>query len=147
MTPSPDVRSRTDRTLVRFALDGDQVNYALSLFRKNGAKLKLIGWGARRAPATPPDTVPGQVGHLVVQHEGKNAVSLSWRDPLDGGEVAAYRIQRLRADQRVAPSDIAQRNPVVAKSPRFAVVGGRYPRQVASAIESGVSKAPPRMTM
>jgi hypothetical protein len=73
-----------------------QINYAESLFRKDGAKLQLIGWGARRAPVAVPDTVPGQVGHLVVQHEGKNTVSLSWRDPLDGGEVSAYKIQRRR---------------------------------------------------
>ncbi len=71
-----------------------EINYAVSLFRKDGNKLKLIGWGARRVPAILPDTLPGQVGHLVVQHEGKNAVSLSWRDPVDGGEVGAYRIQR-----------------------------------------------------
>ncbi|MBI4501088.1 MAG: fibronectin type III domain-containing protein [Gemmatimonadetes bacterium] len=71
-----------------------EINYAVSLFRKNGPKLRLIGWGPRRTPAILPETLPGQVGNLLVQHEGKNAVSLSWRDPLDGGEVAAYRIQR-----------------------------------------------------
>ena len=71
-----------------------QINYATSLFRKNGARLKLIGWGSRRSPAILPDTLPGQVGLLVVQHERKNAVTLSWRDPVDGGEVAAYRVQR-----------------------------------------------------
>src|SRR5262245_24397498 len=71
-----------------------QINYAESLFRKDGAKLRLIGWGPRRAPVTEPETAPGQVGHLVVQHEGKNTVSLSWRDPVDGGEASAYRVQR-----------------------------------------------------
>ena len=29
-----------------------------------------------------------------MQHEGKNSITLSWRDPLDGGEVAAYTVQR-----------------------------------------------------
>jgi hypothetical protein len=70
-----------------------QIHYATSLFRKNTTKLELIGWAGRRATSGSP-ALPGQVLNLVVQHEGKNSVSLSWRDPVDGGGVAAYKVQR-----------------------------------------------------
>ena len=30
----------------------------------------------------------------MVQHEGKNSLTLSWRDPVDGGTVTAYKILR-----------------------------------------------------
>jgi fibronectin type III domain protein len=69
-----------------------EIHYAEGMYRKDPAKLGLISWGARRPPA--PATVPGQAGSLLVQHEGKNSVSLSWRDPVDGGSVLAYKIQR-----------------------------------------------------
>ncbi|MBI4499733.1 MAG: fibronectin type III domain-containing protein [Gemmatimonadetes bacterium] len=71
-----------------------QIRYAESLYRKDRNRLRMIGWGGRRSPSAVPDTLPGQVANLVIQHEGKNSVSLSWRDPVEGGEVAAYKIQR-----------------------------------------------------
>jgi hypothetical protein len=71
-----------------------QIRYAESLHRKDAGKLGLIGWSTRRAPVVTPDILPGQPGNLEVRQEGKNWVSLSWRDPLDGGSVSAYKIQR-----------------------------------------------------
>ena len=61
------------------------INYATSLFRKDGSKLQLIGWGPRRDPTTVPETIPGQVGHLVgaargkEQHHAELARSVGWR--------------------------------------------------------------------
>ena len=74
-----------------------QIHYAESLYRKTPLKLELLGWNGRKSPTVVPDTIPGQVGSLVVQHEGKGSVSLSWRDPVDGGAVSAYEVQRRKA--------------------------------------------------
>lgn len=58
----------------------------------NDEKLKLIGWGAKRAKTTTPP--PGQVYELVAARQGHGWVELAWRAPADGGKVAAYKVQR-----------------------------------------------------
>ena len=68
------------------------LRYAEGLFRKEDQKLQLLGWGARRRNGR--KDLPGRVGKLEVAGEGKTWVSLVWRDPVDGGPVSAYKIQR-----------------------------------------------------
>ena len=35
---------------------------------------------------------------LEVIREGKNSVFLDWKEPMEGGEVAAYKVQRRKRD-------------------------------------------------
>ena len=41
---------------------------------------------------------PGQVHTLELIREGKDWVFLDWKEPSDGGQVAAYKIQRRKRD-------------------------------------------------
>jgi hypothetical protein len=74
------------------------LRYGEDVARGDATKLSLLGWGPRhpRTPATL--AVPGQVNTLQVVGEGVNQVSLGWQEPLDGGAVAAYRVQRRKRD-------------------------------------------------
>ena len=56
------------------------------------ATLKTLGWGGRHAKRRM--EAPGQVQGLQIVREGPGWIELSWRKPLDGGEVRAYRIER-----------------------------------------------------
>ena len=68
------------------------LRYAESATRLDDGKLELIGWGApRRGTAT---GVPGQVRTLEVVREGKGWLFLDWKEPSDGGQAAAYKVQR-----------------------------------------------------
>lgn len=74
------------------------IRYAENHANGNDAVLQLLSWGGRR-PRTP--TVmerPGQVRTLEVIREGKDWVFLDWKEPLEGGETAAYRVQRRRRE-------------------------------------------------
>jgi hypothetical protein len=42
--------------------------------------------------------VPGQVRTLELVREGPDWVFLDWKEPADGGQVSAYRIQRRKRD-------------------------------------------------
>ena len=68
------------------------LRYAESTSRLDGAKLELLGWGAPRNRT--PTGVPGQVRTLEVIREGKGWVFLDWKQPVDGGLPAAYKVQR-----------------------------------------------------
>lgn len=68
------------------------LRYAESVTRMDDGTLELLGWGApRRGTAT---GVPGQVLTLEVLREGKDWVHLEWKDPVNGGQPAAYKVQR-----------------------------------------------------
>jgi hypothetical protein len=69
------------------------IKYAESMARGNEAKLQDLGWGARRA-RTVNGEVPGQVVTLEIVEEGKTWLTLSWKQPFDGGPAQAYRVQR-----------------------------------------------------
>jgi hypothetical protein len=88
------VGERKDAVKAMIELGKKAIHYAESLYRRDAGKLGLIGWGLRKAPTVTPDVVPGAASALVVQSEGKGWVALSWRDPVDGGTVQAYKIQR-----------------------------------------------------
>ena len=72
------------------------LRHAENVARDDNGKLQLLGWGAARRGT--PNDVPGQVRTLEVIREGPDWVFLDWKEPADGGQVAAYRIQRRRRD-------------------------------------------------
>lgn len=68
------------------------LRYAETITRMADGKLELVGWGApRRRTAT---GMPGQVRTLEVVREGKGWLFLDWKEPVDGGQPAAYKVQR-----------------------------------------------------
>lgn len=76
------------------------IRYAENHTRGDDGKLQLIGWGARRSRTVTLTEPPGQVRNLEVIREGKDWVFLDWKEPAEGegGEVAAYRVQRRQRD-------------------------------------------------
>ncbi len=72
------------------------LRYAESASRKDDGKFQLLGWGAPRGRTT--IGLPGQVRTLEVIREGKGWVFLDWKEPVDGGQVAAYKVQRRKRE-------------------------------------------------
>jgi hypothetical protein len=72
------------------------LRYAESMTSGDDGRLQLLGWGGRRKQVA--NAAPGQVRTLEVIHEGKDWIVLDWKEPADGGEVAAYQVQRRRRD-------------------------------------------------
>ena len=68
------------------------IRYAENTVGDDDAKLGLIGWGGKKAPAAL--TAPGQVLELTVPVQGDGSVSLAWKAPADGGAPAAYKVMR-----------------------------------------------------
>jgi hypothetical protein len=69
-------------------------------------ELVKLGWGGRR-PRTPLG-VPGQVLGLEIVEEGAGSIALRWKKPVDGGAVAAYKVQvRHRAGGEWQQADTA----------------------------------------
>jgi hypothetical protein len=75
------------------------LRYAENATLRDDIKLHRLGWGAPRAKTSRQNILPGQVGVLRVTQEGKDWVKLEWNPPLDGGSVAAYRVERRRLVQ------------------------------------------------
>jgi hypothetical protein len=72
------------------------IRYAENIFRGDDGKLQLIGWAGRRQGTA--SSVPGQARTLELIREGKDWVHLDWKQPTDGGEVAAYNVRRRQRD-------------------------------------------------
>lgn len=73
------------------------LRYAKNTVNYDNDQLKLIGWGGRKAKTSL--EAPGQCHSLEAPCEGEGWGSLDWKEPVDGGAVAAYKIQRcLRPD-------------------------------------------------
>ncbi len=73
------------------------IRYAENTVNYDDDKLKLIGWAGRAAKTSL--EAPGQARTLEAPREGEGWVFLDWKEPVDGGAVAAYKIQRrLRPD-------------------------------------------------
>jgi hypothetical protein len=70
------------------------LRYAENAIGFDDAKLKLIGWSAKKSPAAL--TPPGQTRQLEIPAQGAASLTLSWNAPLssDGGKPAAYTVQR-----------------------------------------------------
>jgi hypothetical protein len=73
------------------------LRYAETTVNYEDDQLKLIGWGGRKSKTSL--EAPGQTRSLEAPREGEGWVFLDWKEPVDGGAVAAYKIQRrLRPD-------------------------------------------------
>ena len=70
------------------------LRYAENHTRGNDGKLQLLGWGGRRSRTQSVTEPPGQARTLEIIREGPNWVYLDWKEPMEGGRVTAYRIQR-----------------------------------------------------
>ena len=68
------------------------LRYAENTVHFDDVKLKLIGWGAKRASVSL--AAPGQVQELTVPMQGDGSVVLAWTAPVDGGKPTAYRVMR-----------------------------------------------------
>jgi hypothetical protein len=68
------------------------IRYAENTVNFDDNKLKLIGWADRKAKT--PLAVPGQARLLEAPRQGEGWVFLDWKQPADGGAVAAYKIER-----------------------------------------------------
>lgn len=68
------------------------ISYAENTVGNDDAKLKLIGWSARRDPTPMP--APGQTGLLTVYPQGEGWLELQWLAPVDGGKPTTYQLQR-----------------------------------------------------
>lgn len=72
------------------------LRYAENIARGENGKLQLLGWAAPRRGTS--RDAPGQARTLEVIREGADWVFLDWKEPVDGGKVTAYRIQRRMRD-------------------------------------------------
>lgn len=70
----------------------DDLRYAENTVDFDDDQLKLIGWGGRRARTSLEP--PGQPRTLEAPKEGEGWIFLDWKEPLEGGAVAAYKVQR-----------------------------------------------------
>jgi hypothetical protein len=68
------------------------VNYGEDVAQGDEAILDLINWGNRADPQRL--QAPGQCRVLEIIGQGDGWVRLDWKEPVDGGEVASYKIQR-----------------------------------------------------
>lgn len=68
------------------------LRYAENTVDFDDDKLKLIGWGGRKANTSL--EAPGQARTLEAPRQGEGWIFLDWKAPSDGGRVAAYKIQR-----------------------------------------------------
>ena len=68
------------------------LRHAETITSFNDDLLKKIGWSGRKAKE---DLVaPGQCRTLEAPRQGEGWVFLDWKEPIDGGKPAAYKIQR-----------------------------------------------------
>ena len=72
------------------------LKYAEIAVRDEPEKLNALGWRARRdgSPLQP----PGETRAIGIVSEGDTWVVFDWKPPVDGGAVAAYKLQRRKRD-------------------------------------------------
>ena len=68
------------------------LRYAEDAVNYDDAKLTALGWGGIAAPTAL--QIPGQPRALEAPRQGEGWVFLDWKDPAEGGSVAAYKIER-----------------------------------------------------
>lgn len=68
------------------------LRYAENTVAMNHDKLRLLGWGKPRRGRPP--KLPGQVRALEVSRKGEDWLRLDWKEPVDGGMVLQYRVER-----------------------------------------------------
>jgi len=70
----------------------NDIDYGVIIAQGDDVILQQIGWGTRAEPtALQP---PGQCRVLEIVGQGDGWVRLDWKEPSDGGRVAAYKVQR-----------------------------------------------------
>lgn len=70
----------------------DVIDYADMIAHGDDATLSLIGWSGRAQPTAMQP--PGQSRALEIIGQGDGWVRLDWKEPVGGGKVAAYKVQR-----------------------------------------------------
>jgi len=75
------------------------LKYAESMAGRDESKLAMVGW-AGRASRTALE-LPEQPRNVEVLRSGKGWVSLDWKQPSDGGEVGAYKVEVSRPEEGV----------------------------------------------
>ncbi|MFH2056489.1 MAG: fibronectin type III domain-containing protein [bacterium] len=70
----------------------DDLRYAENTVDFDDDQLKLLGWGGRHSRTSLEP--PGQPRTLEAPREGEGWIFLDWKEPTDGGAVAAYKVQR-----------------------------------------------------
>jgi len=68
------------------------LRYAEDAVNRDDAKLAALGWGGKAAPTAL--QAPGQPRALEAPRQGEGWVFLDWKQPAEGGAVAAYKIER-----------------------------------------------------
>jgi len=68
------------------------LRYAENTVDFDDDKLRLIGWGERKAKTSL--EAPGQARTLEAPRQGEGWIFLDWKSPTNGGKVAGYKIQR-----------------------------------------------------
>lgn len=68
------------------------LRYAEDAVSHDDPKLSALGWGGKAAPT--PLQMPGQPRALEAPRQGEGWVFLDWKQPAEGGAVAAYKIER-----------------------------------------------------
>ena len=68
------------------------LRYAENTVNYDDDKLKLIGWAGRSKKV--PLQKPGQTRSLEAPREGEGWVYLDWKQPIEGGAVASYKVER-----------------------------------------------------
>lgn len=68
------------------------LRYAEIMVDYDDAKLKLIGWSGRNPRVAL--TAPGQPRTLQSPRRDDSTLVLLWKEPSEGGKVAAYKVQR-----------------------------------------------------
>lgn len=68
------------------------IDYAEIVANGDNAILELVGWGTRADPQRLAE--PGQSRALEIIGQGDGWVRLDWKEPIDGGSVASYKVQR-----------------------------------------------------
>lgn len=68
------------------------LRYAEDAVNRDDAKLTALGWGSRSSGTAL--QAPGQPRTLEAPRQGEGWVFLDWKEPTDGGKVAAYKIER-----------------------------------------------------
>ena len=96
-TAAREQHAAKDDALERL-VDGVKANlkYAEIAVRDHPEKLSQLGWGVPSKGSAL--EAPGEVRDIAVRAEGDTWVVLDWKAPVDGGAVAAYKIQRRNAD-------------------------------------------------
>jgi len=73
------------------------LRYAENAVNFDNGDLELIGWRGRRSGGHSL-TAPGQTRELTSPNRGGGWIDLGWKAPIDGGKVAAYKVQRREED-------------------------------------------------